>query len=709
MSLFFTRLDGAAARAGCMLALAALAITSSHAKEARRSVNDDVVEQIAPLMHRDAGEIITELPPLKPYKKDALIKSAKPVAKSAKPASQEPSTKVETAAEAPPAALPAPEAGAPQQASAPQPASPPVEANAQQPEGSPAREAKAPQAASAPVEAKETAAPVDAAAAAPVAPVPAAAETKLAPVAEASPAAPPADASSAAPESTAATPPAIEAAKPAPQAPAPEAASPAAAASMPQRDNPAEAQQALAPAPAMEQPARQAAAEAPALAATAPTETKPAAALSAARVAAIIESGVKGPAEVRLADRAVYSLPAERIFLPKEKARELVEAAGHQWDEATVGVVLGASTGSEWLAFVDLLDDGYIKDDDASHLDAAKLLEAYKASVAAGNEARARAGAKPLVVTGWIDAPRYDEKHRFVSCVGASSEPIDDPKNGIVNCTSYALGRSGAFKVIVATSVEGYASLTNEASKIAESIVYDAGKGYADADLSKDRIAGYGLAALATGSFAGKSPANAAPRKPDARPANGESHLIDYVTLLIGGLAIVGLVARRAMTKKEHVSAKSPTDTRKPRESDEAKQEPRSILQSLKSKLGGVRKKPVPAAETPVPAAAVTPAAIAQQEEERPASALAKLAALMRKKAPEPTHVPLNPDRLMRQMNVANRVVLQGGAPEPVAVKNDRVKDEAQLAPLSEEHELIEPGAADAEALRARELRRASA
>ena len=130
------------------------------------------------------------------------------------------------------------------------------------------------------------------------------------------------------------------------------------------------------------------------------SQPKRPAALDAARIAAIIQSGVKGPADVRLADRAVYSLPVERVFLPKDKARELVEGAGHQWDDSTVGVVLGEATGSEWLAFVDLLDDGYIKDNEASNLDATKLLDAYKAGVAADNEARVRAGAKPLVVTG---------------------------------------------------------------------------------------------------------------------------------------------------------------------------------------------------------------------------------------------------------------------------------------------------------------------
>ena len=672
MSLSPTRLARIVAHAGCMLFISAtLGVSPSQAKEERKASSEDAIEQIAPLSHHSYGEIITELPPLKPYKKNAATKPAQPSPAASQAKALEPAKSADAPAEVV-AASPSPEVVS--------------------------------QPAAAPVEAKENAAPADTKSAAPVA------EAKVTTATEALTTPAPANAiAPAAPaENIAAAPQAAEIAKPqsAPSTQSVEAPVTAPVGSQ-------ESAVAANPTPAAQANDVPTAAPTPvAPTAAADSQPKRPAALDAARIAAIIQSGVKGPADVRLADRAVYSLPAERVFLPKDKARELVEGAGHQWDDSTVGVVLGEATGSEWLAFVDLLDDGYIKDNEASNLDATKLLDAYKVGVAADNEARVRAGAKPLVVTGWVDAPRYDEMHRLVSCVGASAEPVSDPKNGIVNCTSYALGRSGAFKVIVATSGEGYAKLKDEASKIAGSIVYDPGKGYADVDLVKDPISPYGLVALATGSFAAK-PAMSAPAHAAETPSSGGDRMIEYGALLVAGFAAIVLMARRLMAKPAPVSVKTATAARNGTQTV-AKKEPQSLVASLSAKLAKMRSKPKAKPETLVaaPAVAAAPNGAQTQEGEQPASVLAKLAALMRKKAPEPTHVQLNPSRLARSVP-SERAVLQGGAPdpvtEPVMAQDESMKSEA-VPVSSEEHELIEPGAADAEALRLREpLRRASA
>ncbi len=676
MSLSPTRLARIVAHAGCMLFISAtLGVSVSQAKEERKASSEDAIEQIAPLSHHNYGDVITELPPLKPYKKNAATKPAKPSQAASQAKALEPAKSADAPAEVV-AAPPSPQI--------------------------------IPQPAAAPVEARESAAPADIKSVAPVA------ETKAATATEALTTPAPANAIAPATpaENIAAAPQAVEVAKPQSATPVQSVEAPVVAPAAPQ-ENPVAAN----PAPVAQANDVPTAAPAPAapVATTAAADSQPKrpAALDAARIAAIIQSGVKGPADVRLADRAVYSLPAERVFLPKDKARELVEGAGHQWDDSTVGVVLGEATGSEWLAFVDLLDDGYIKDNEASNLDATKLLDAYKVGVAADNEARVRAGAKPLVVTGWVDAPRYDEMHRLVSCVGASAEPVSDPKNGIVNCTSYALGRSGAFKVIVATSGEGYAKLKDEASKIAGSIVYDPGKGYADVDLAKDPISRYGLVALATGSFAAKPAASAPAPVAQTPPSAGGDRTIEYGALLVAGFAAIVLIARRLIDKRAPVSVKAKTDARSATPTV-AKKAPQSLVASLGAKLVEMRGKPKAKPETLVAAPAVAAAPIGAQmpEGEQPASALAKLAALMRKKAPEPTHVQLNPSRLARSAP-SERAVLQGGAPdpvmEPVMARDESMKSEAPPV-SSEEHELIEPGAADAEALRLREpLRRASA
>ena len=79
MSLSPTRLARIVAHAGCMLFISAtLGVSSSQAKEERKASSEDAIEQIAPLSHHNYGDVITELPPLKPYKKNAATKPAKP-------------------------------------------------------------------------------------------------------------------------------------------------------------------------------------------------------------------------------------------------------------------------------------------------------------------------------------------------------------------------------------------------------------------------------------------------------------------------------------------------------------------------------------------------------------------------------------------------------------------------------------------------------
>ena len=159
--------------------------------------------------------------------------------------------------------------------------------------------------------------------------------------------------------------------------------------------------------------------------------------------AALLAQGVRGPVEVRLADRATMWLPANRVYLDGEQARKLL-GAGKSWDNATQGVVLPATSRPDWMAYVSLVDDGYISDQDAKAMDPEAVLGTYKAKVAAENPARARQGLSPLEVTGWMEAPRYDAKHRLGSCVGATLLGSKSPDDRIVNCSSFALGDQGA-------------------------------------------------------------------------------------------------------------------------------------------------------------------------------------------------------------------------------------------------------------------------
>jgi uncharacterized membrane-anchored protein len=274
----------------------------------------------------------------------------------------------------------------------------------------------------------------------------------------------------------------------------------------------------------------------------------------------LLARGIKGPAEVRLSERATMWLPAGRVFLEAEQARKLLGVERGSWDDATQGVVLPSAGGPQWMAYVDLLDDGYIKDDEGKSLDANILLATYKAGVASQNPGRIRLGLTPLEVTGWLEAPTYDAKHRLSSCIGATGQGSQNPEDRIVNCTSFALGRQGAIKVIVAGDEAAFAHFKGEAAALANTIVYDKGETYEDADLSMDRVAGYGLFGLLTGAVALKKLAGAAVVASVAKKAGLLTIVVAKVLklwkLLLGGLVIILLGSRWVSGKRKPAIAK---------------------------------------------------------------------------------------------------------------------------------------------------------
>jgi len=433
--------------------------------------------------------------------------------------------------------------------------------------------------------------------------------------------------------------------------------------------------------------------------------------------AALLAQGVRGPVEVRLADRATLWLPANRVYLDGEQARKAFGAA-QSWDNATQGVVLPTSSRPDWMAYVSLVDDGYIKDEDARSMDSAAILGAFKAQVAADNPARARQGLAALEVAGWMEAPRYDAKHRLSSCVRAALLGSQSPGDRFVNCSSFALGGQGAFKIVVSGEEASAPRFKGEASALAGVVAYDKGKGYEDADPATVKMAPYGLVALMTGGADFSKVAAA--RTAGAEKEPGTSALGALAALKFGGILVVGLgallVVNRRMARKRQASpveAEEEQQSAAPQElatealQSEAPQEPAMEAQrqrgglaakfaSLRAKLPSIpfsRKasEPAPAAAEAPPPAVAESLNEAPDGHESPAATLAKLAALMREKVlGAPPHV--NLARFEKHAHAHAVHPLQGGAPLAAAKPIEEAAPERETTPALDPFALIEPG-----------------
>jgi uncharacterized membrane-anchored protein len=437
--------------------------------------------------------------------------------------------------------------------------------------------------------------------------------------------------------------------------------------------------------------------------------------------AALLAQGVRGPVEVRLADRATLWLPANRVYLDGQQARNVFGAAPG-WDNATQGVVLPTSSRPDWMAYVSLVDDGYVRDEDAQSMDPAAILGTFKAKVAADNSARARQGLAPLEVAGWMEAPRYDAKHRLSSCLRATLLGSQSPSDRFVNCSSFALGGQGAFKVIVSGEEASAPRFRGEASALAGAIAYDKGKGYEDVDAATVKKALYGLVALMGGGADFSKVASAQTAGADKQPG-AATPLAPYV-LKFGGVLLVGLgalvVLNRWMARKrqsapgeaaeEQLAAapqelameaqeQPPAAPQEPEPEPEAQKEMGGLAAKfamLRAKLSSPfsRKasEPTPAASEPAPHPV---AAESLHEEpyggEAPAAALAKLATLMREKVlRQPPHVNLS--RFEKHAQVHPASPLHGGAPMAAAKPAEEAAPGRETTPALDPFALIEPG-----------------
>ncbi|MDE2138748.1 MAG: DUF2167 domain-containing protein [Gammaproteobacteria bacterium] len=226
------------------------------------------------------------------------------------------------------------------------------------------------------------------------------------------------------------------------------------------------------------------------------------AALAAARDAAraAIE---RGPVNIRLRDQAQLELPPGFGFIPQKESAALLSAMGNDAGPDLLGLIVPLGE-ARWFVVANYDPSGYVKDDDARHWDAEKLLQNLKDGTEAGNAARAKVGVPPLEVTRWIEPPAYTaDSHRLIWSAEAQRKDgvAEDPT---VNYNTYVLGREGFISMNLITSASAIDADKAAAHALLSAVSFNDGKRYADFNSSSDKVAAYGLAALVAGVAAKK-------------------------------------------------------------------------------------------------------------------------------------------------------------------------------------------------------------
>ena len=204
---------------------------------------------------------------------------------------------------------------------------------------------------------------------------------------------------------------------------------------------------------------------------------------------------VKGPAEIRLSNKATLHLPAGASWVPQAEADRYEQALGHRTNPRLLGLVSGGSNEHGWLAVVTFTGEGYVKDDDAAKLDGGEMLKNLRSGQDEDNEDRVARGFRPLVLDDWMQAPRYDAANKWLVWA-LPVHTSEDAETPTINYNTRALGREGYLSLNLLTDKAHFEADKGEASKLLKAIEYGQGHRYADFNPSTDKVAAYGLAAL---------------------------------------------------------------------------------------------------------------------------------------------------------------------------------------------------------------------
>jgi len=206
-----------------------------------------------------------------------------------------------------------------------------------------------------------------------------------------------------------------------------------------------------------------------------------------------------GPQDIKLLDEATLHLPAGYAWIPHDPAVAAMQAMGNSVGDEFLGLVVPTSE-EQWIATVDFIKEGYIKDDDAAKWDVDELMDNLREGTKEGNKFREQQGVTPIEVSGWIQKPAYDKTtHQLVWSVGIKDEGAASQPDDGVNYNTYVLGRDGYFSLDFLSSQDQIEAQKPEAAAVLSAVDYTPGHRYGDFNSSTDKVAAYGLAALVGG------------------------------------------------------------------------------------------------------------------------------------------------------------------------------------------------------------------
>lgn len=200
-----------------------------------------------------------------------------------------------------------------------------------------------------------------------------------------------------------------------------------------------------------------------------------------------------GPAHFELGeDIAQLEVPAGYAIVGGDDARALLRQMGNRPSGNELALLVPSDEKQTWFMIFSWMDTGYVKDDEKDEIDADALLESIQEGTEEANTWRKENGIPTLRVTGWAEAPRYDETtNNLVWATLAESE--DGSKSS--NYNMRYLGRRGIVSATLVESAEALQASKPLAMAALKDFSFKSGSKYSEWQKG-DKVSEYGLTAL---------------------------------------------------------------------------------------------------------------------------------------------------------------------------------------------------------------------
>jgi len=204
---------------------------------------------------------------------------------------------------------------------------------------------------------------------------------------------------------------------------------------------------------------------------------------------------------------AKLNVPAEFKYLGPEGAAVVLEKLWRNPPSTErLGMLLPADKTPLdegcWAVTVSYVDDGYVKDDDASKINYDKLLKQMQSAVKKNNKERAKAGYPAIELVGWAAPPHYDAAtHKLY---WAKNVKFEGETANTLNYDVRILGRRGVLVLSAIAAMDQLGEIEKQTPQILGMVNFNEGHRYADFDPKSDKAAAYGIAALVAGGVAAK-------------------------------------------------------------------------------------------------------------------------------------------------------------------------------------------------------------